>query len=268
MSYVIYDDYVNADIDNLTYKIISRSLIKPTINLILTSIFDDENCDEIQSANNIIVLEYIETTVSNYVFNYEFNLDFIINSDYECKCKAECQCEDKVNITVRESFKKAKKQFDFNLHTDRIFDYIDAESTDTEFTRLRNLAYPIFGILLSRELGRWAFYNGLYEAGFNNNSSATLLYGCTVGHLRIDLDKHITTEISDRNKKASDARWQVHREERKERKKKYLKIMKEQGFSTYTDAATYIKQHIDTDNKPSHPTVSRLLSEADKGDFS
>lgn len=240
----------------------------PNINLILNSILDDKNCNETQSANNIIFLEYIETTVSNYVFNYEFNLDFIINSDYECKCKEECQCDYKVSITVRERFKKAKKQFDFNLHTDRIFDYIDAESTDTEFTRLRNLAYPIFNILLSRELGRWAFYNGLYEAGANNNSSATLLYGLTLGHLKIDLDKHITTEISDRNKKASDARWQVHREEKKKRKKKYLKIMKELGFSTYTDAATYIKQNIDTGSMPSFNTICRLLSEADKGDFS
>ena len=44
--------------------------------------------------------------------------------------------------------------------------------------------------------------------------------------------------------------------------------MKDKGFSTYTDAATYIKLHIDTGKSPSFNTVFSLLSEADKGDFS
>ena len=134
--------------------------------------------------------------------------------------------------------------------------------------RIREVAYDVSHILLYRELGRWAFYHGAYETGITYNSTATLLYGGAIRNKKQNFDSYIKDEISARGKKASDARWQPHREERKERKKKYLKIMKEQGFSTYTDAATYIKQHIDTDNKPSHPTVSRLLSEADKGDFS
>ena len=94
---------------------------------------------------------------------------------------------------------------------------------------------------------------------------AIFIYAGTLRRLGIN---DIESELSARGKKASDARWESHREERKERKKKYLKIMKEQGFSTYTDTATYIKLHVDTGSSPSFHTICRLLSEADKGDFS
>ena len=81
------------------------------------------------------------------------------------------------------------------------------------------------------------------------------------------IDEH-KKKLSDNNRKAANKRWQPRREEKKKRKEQYLQIMKEKGFSTYTDAAAYIKQYVDTDKKPSFNTVCRLLSAADKGDFS
>ncbi|MGE6361862.1 hypothetical protein [Psychrobacter glacincola] len=268
MTYVIYDDYIDADTDSVSYKILSKSLLQPYTTLISEAILDDKNCDEVQSANNLMFLEYIETAISNYVSDYDFNLDLNVNSNYTCDCEGECDRNCYTNKNVTNSLWKAKKQFDFDLYISRALDYIDAEYQTSESIRIKKLAYPIAQTLLSREIGRWAFYHGFYEIGAIFNSSATLSYGCIIGHSKIDIDTYIATEISERSKKASDVRWQMHRTRKKGQKEEYLKIMKDKGFSTYSDTAAHIKLHVDTANSPSFPTICRLLSEADKGDFS
>lgn len=269
MTYVIYDDDgFNARSGRLTYEATERFLIKPTIDLMLNSILNDKNCNEAQSAINISFLEQQEAVMSRYVADFDFDFDIDVSS-YQCSCEGKCKRECLVNAAVNYNFKEIIRQFEADTDNDiEELDYVTDEYTEEDFMRIREVAYDVSHILLYRELGRWAFYHGAYETGITYNSTATLLYGGAIRNKKQNFDSYIKDEISARGKKASDARWQPHREERKERKKKYLKIMKEQGFSTYTDAATYIKQHIDTDNKPSHPTVSRLLSEADKGDFS
>ncbi len=269
MAYVIYDDDgFNSKSGRLTYVATERFLIKPTICLMLNSILDDKNCNEAQSAINISFLEWQEAVMSSYVADFDFDFDIDVSS-YQCSCKGVCERECLVNAVVNYNFKEIIRQFEADTDNDiEELRYITDEYTEEDFMRIREVAYEVSHILLYRELGRWAFYHGAYETGIIYNNTATLLYGGAIRNKKQVLDSYIKDEISARGKKASEARWQLHREERKKRKKKYLKIMKDKGFSTYTDAATYIKQHIDTDNKPSHPTVSRLLSEADKGDFS
>lgn len=269
MTYVIYDDDgFNAKSGRLTYEAIERFLIKPTIDLMLNSILDDKNCDEAQSAINIAFLEHQETLMSDYVifYDYDFSPD---TSGYECDCEGVCERQCLINAVVDYNFKKIIMQFEADIDNDiEELSYITDEYTEADFMRIREVSYNITRILLYRELGRWAFYNGAYETGISYNSVATLIYGGAINNKTQDVDSYIKDEISNRNKKASDARWQPHREKKKERKEKYLKIMKDKGFSTYTDAATYIKLHIDTGKSPSFNTVFRLLSEADKGNFS
>ncbi|MER2162888.1 MAG: hypothetical protein ABS921_02070 [Psychrobacter alimentarius] len=267
MAYVIYDDFINADSNSLIYKILSRNLTRPDVDALLNAVLNDRNCDEIQSANSSYFLEHIETAVSNYVFNYDFDLDFTVNPDYKCDCDDECDRECYINAVVMSRFKKVVKQFDTDIENDASFDYVLPEHTEEEFLRITDMSYSIARILLYRELGRWAFYHGFYETGATYNSGATILYGLASHKGKIDLDDYISTEMSGRGKKASDVRWEPYREKKKERKNKYLKIMKDKGFSTYTETAAYIKLHIDTDKSPSFNTVCRLLSEADKGNF-
>ncbi|MGE6482090.1 hypothetical protein ACQKEI_12145 [Psychrobacter namhaensis] len=83
-----------------------------------------------------------------------------------------------------------------------------------------------------------------------------------------DSGEYFKSEQSKKNTKAANVGAEKKRSLRQQKKKEYLQIMKEKGFTSYTDTATYIKQYIDTDNTPSYRTVCQWLSQADKGDFS
>lgn len=268
MSYVIYDNNFNDEAGRLTYEAAERFLMRPSIDQFLNSILDDKNCNEAQSAINISFLEQQEAVMSRYVADFDFDFDIDV-SNYQCSCDGDCERQCVVNAAVNYNFKQIVKQFEIDTDNNiEQLNYVTDEYTEEDFMRIREVAYDVSHILLYRELGRWAFYHGAYETGMNYNNVAALLYGGAIKDKQQDFDSYVKNEISARGKKASEARWQVHREKRKENKKKYLKIMKEQGFSTYNDAATYIKLHVDTGKTPSFNTVCRLLSEADKGDFS
>lgn len=84
----------------------------------------------------------------------------------------------------------------------------------------------------------------------------------------IDYDSLVEERISVQNKSKADSRWSKHNKTRPEKKKQYLNIMRDKKFTTFADTATYIKQHVDIDKSPSHDTVCRWLSQANKGNFS
>ena len=90
--------------------------------------------------------------------------------------------------------------------------------------------------------------------------------------LIVEVDKFapklIEYEMSVSNKKKAKTRWSKHNQTRPEKKKQYLEIMDQENFTTFAETAEHIKQHIETDKKPSYDTIKRWLSQASKGDFS
>ena len=88
------------------------------------------------------------------------------------------------------------------------------------------------------------------------------------------LNVTVSVNIYDRSSKAmkgrqkASKRWSKHNQTRPEKKKQYLEIMDQENFTTFAETAEYIKQHIETDKKPSYDTIKRWLSQASKGDFS
>ena len=241
---------------------------KPSLSFMLNSILDNENCNEEQSANNISFLEHIETCISGYIFDFDFDFDFSIEIDYECYCESECDQDCYINTVVGHKFKDVVENLELELENNPEFDFVNEKYTDDEFVRISNVAYTIAQILIYRELGRWAFHFGYYQTGVSYHGVATLLYGSAIATNGKNATNFIDSEISLRNQKAADTRWEAHRKNRVERKNRYLQIMKDKEFSTYSDTAAYIKMHIDTGKSPSFNTICRLLSEADKGDFS
>lgn len=87
-------------------------------------------------------------------------------------------------------------------------------------------------------------------------------------NLTADVCIHEKNKLSFKGREKANTRWGKHNQERTEKKRRYLKIMRDNRFTTFADTATYIKQHVEKDSKPSHDTVKRWLSEANKGDFS
>lgn len=243
----------------------TSNLHMPAATQIMNAILKDKECSEFESKNNTLFMRRVMDDVSEYVDNVELNYSDGNDFDGSINCECDYDCECSLNDFSMHAFKEVFRRFDVDIYNDLFLDKLFEGYTKQEVIRIAPNAYEILRITLFKRLASLAYEIGLYGVSCKMHELAIFIYAGTVRYLGFN---DIESELSARGKKASDARWQPHREERKERKKKYLKIMKEQGFSTYTDAATYIKQHIDTDNKPSHPTVSRLLSEADKGDFS
>lgn len=87
-------------------------------------------------------------------------------------------------------------------------------------------------------------------------------------NLTADVCIHEKNKLSFEGKEKAKTRWGKHNQERSEKKRQYLEIMRDNRFTTFADTATYIKQHVETGSKPSHDTIKRWLSEANKGDFS
>ena len=92
-----------------------------------------------------------------------------------------------------------------------------------------------------------------------------------ISDLRIKKPSHnkdiISQYIKKQNSENAQSRWKEHNKNRPEKKRQYLQIMRDKGFTTYSDTATYIKQEIETGQTPTYDTVCRWLSQADKGDF-
>ena len=243
----------------------TRNLYRPAATQIMNAILKDKECSDVESQNNHSFMRKVMDDVSEYVDNVELNYsdgnDF--DGSIDCKCDYNCECS--LNDFSMHAFMEVFRRFDTDIYNDFFLDKIFKCYTEQEQNRLIPHAYAILQVTLFKRLAVLAYEIGLYGVSCRMHEMAIFIYAGTLRRLGIN---DIESELSARGKKASDARWESHREERKERKKKYLKIMKEQGFSTYTDTATYIKLHVDTGSSPSFPTICRLLSEADKGDFS
>lgn len=253
----------------LMYKAFELSLSRPTNSQIAKTILLDNECNEIQSENNLSFLSRIRGAI--FTFLQRNKLDYRQHNNIEdnpkCECDYDCECY--LNKFIMPAFKNLALSFEPYMNDGSLVSHILEEYTAEEKDRLLSCDLKETSrLMLYKELAYLAFDNGFYDVACWHHEATVLMYGGSIAGERFNPSEYVENELSARNKKASDARWQPHREERKERKKKYLKIMKDKEFRTYADTATYIKQHIDTDSKPSHPTVCRLLSEADKGDFS
>nr|WP_299040043.1 hypothetical protein [uncultured Psychrobacter sp.] len=240
-------------------------LYRPSATQLMNSILKEKECSVTQSENNTLFMRRVMDDISEYVDNIELNFsegnDF--DGTFECKCDYDCECS--LNNFSMHAFKEVYRKFDVDIYNDLFLNKLFEGYTEQEVSRIAPNAYEILKITLFKRLSVLAYEIGLYGVSCMMHEMAIFIYAGTLRHLGIN---DIESELSARGKKASDARWEPHREKRKERKEKYLKIMKDKGFSTYTDTATYIKMHVDTGSSPSFPTICRLLSEADKGDFS
>ncbi|WP_350657390.1 hypothetical protein [Psychrobacter sp. S1-30-MNA-CIBAN-0213] len=253
----------------LMYKTFELSLSKPTNSQIVSTILADEDCDRDQSENNFYFLDRVEDVIFTFLKRNELEYEKYNNFENKCECECDYDCECKINDFIIPAFHNLAFKFEHYLNDDSLINHILEEYNKEERERFlsRNLL-GIFNLMLYKGLAYLAFEHGFYEVSCWHHEVAIMIYGSAVANERFNPSDYIESELSIRNKKASDARWQPHREKRAKRKKQYLEIMKERGFSTYTDTATYIKQHIHTGSTPSFNTVCRLLSEADKGGFS
>ncbi|MGM8885213.1 hypothetical protein ACS8FD_04665 [Psychrobacter sp. 1U2] len=240
----------------------ANSLRFPLNEIVAWAIFGDSNFS--LPENSLIYSNYADLHIDSTKINPE-HLE-LMSSIEESVIKCIDQNKDSVNFSTIDSSYEG-----INSILDR---FLSAKYQELDsLIHQKNSAFKDSSIrwavliIAYREMAIFAFKNGSYYVAMQLNEFCKDCQSQIMFKNIKFIDEH-KKKLSDSNRKAANKRWQPRREEKKKRKEQYLQIMKEKGFSTYTDAATYIKQNIETGKKPSFPTVCRLLSEADKGDFS
>ncbi|MBH0007386.1 hypothetical protein [Psychrobacter sp. SWN149] len=255
------EKFTMDDVNKSLYVTMKLNLRYPINEIVAWSIFGDTTSLE---PNTLLYSNYSEGIVKNISIN-----------------KAHIELMNNIEQDIKQYISKNIHNVDFSTVdsadegiNDLLDDFLPKKHKELALLSFEKNSifkgYPIWWaslVIAYREMAIFAFSNENYYVAIQLSEFCRECQAQMVFKNVVFIDQY-KKKFSGMNKKASDTRWQPHREEKKKRKKKYLKIMKDKEFSTYTDAATYIKQYIDTDKKPSFPTVFRLLSEADKGNFS
>lgn len=149
-----------------------------------------------------------------------------------------------------------------------IFHKILISHSIEEIKRIGIMLDEIFRIYIFKSISLIAYELTAYELCLKYHDFAMCLFASSVVQIGYDRNDYFEKMASLNGIIASEARWAPQTEYRQQKKKEYLQIMTEKGFTSYADTAAYIKQHIDIDKTPSYRTVCQWLSQADKGDFS
>lgn len=127
----------------------------------------------------------------------------------------------------------------------------------------RPLTFKVIQMLAARKAAIVAFEKAHYYTAMEFYKNLIEMLNVTVS-----VNIYDRSSKSLKGKEKAKTRWSKHNQTRPEKKKQYLQIMDQQNFTTFAETAEYIKQHIETDKKPSYDTIKRWLSQASKGDFS
>lgn len=184
-----------------------------------------------------------------------------------------------IEIDIKKCIKSNLDKIDFASYKDAlkdinqiILDFV-LNVRDNELYEIENkkpelgVGFHASHMIFLREMALVAFKNSHYSLALELHLRCKELVSVIVETDKI-APKFLEYKMSTNNKKKADNRWSKHNQTRPEKKKQYLQIMDEQNLTTFTETAEYIKQHIETDKKPSYDTIKRWLSQASQGDFS
>lgn len=255
----------------LMYKYFEINLSKPTDNQIAKTILSDEECDKVQSENNLSFLSRVRGAIFTFLqrneLDYKKQNGFKGNSKCECECDYDCECN--LNKSVMPSFKKLVLSFEPYMNDDSLVNHILEEYTAEEKDRLLSCDLrEVLRLILYKELAYLAFDNELYDISCWHHEATVLMYGGAVTNKGFDPSEYIESELSARAKKANEARWQGHVEQLR---RKYLGLDKQRQSElgkklTIKSVATWIYEHHNQDDLV-YETIRDHLSKARKGEF-
>ena len=253
----------------LMYKSFELSLSRPTNSQVAKTILLDNECNEIQSENNLSFVSRVRGAICTFLQRnkLEYKQYNDLEDNYKCECDYDCECY--LNKFIMPAFKNLALSFEPYINNGSLVNHILEEYTTEEKDRLLSCDLrEILRLMLYKELAYLAFERGLYDVSCWHHEATVLMYGGAITNEQFDPSEYIESELSARNKGKANKRWSKHNQLRPKKKKQYLEIMDKQNFTTFAETATYIKQHIETGKKPSYRTVELWLRQASRGDFS
>lgn len=243
------------------YRVFEDSLSKPSRDSIASSIFNNNDCNDLQSNNNYSFLRKIEEAVNDYTNSLKLSFENI--NELEA-----VDCD--LNNFVMSTFINIARDFesDPNIKTSLISSALEEYSIEERNRLLDFNLLEITRVMMYKSLAYLSFNLGLYEISFKHHEAAVLIFGSLTSKIHFDDKGYIEEVVSSIGKKGAEARWSKHNQTRPEKKRKYLQIMDQHNFTTYSETAEYIKQNIETGKTPTYETIKRWLAQARKGDFS
>ncbi len=242
------NDLDKERLNNDLYATIRKTILEVTNLKITWAAFGDRNYFSDETLNDAFMAskdyDLVNNTIYPYVkYYFDTNIDDVDFSSYEASSTS-------LNIITTNILLKA------------IDDGLDKlgsrKKSDTN-----SYMFMVVFMLAMRQAAIIAFDKSHYY-------TAMKFYKRLVGALDLTADVciHEKNKLSFESRKKANTRWGEHNQKRAEKKRQYLKIMRDNRFTTFAETAEYIKQNIETDKTPSYDTIKRWLSQANKGDFS
>ncbi|MGP5491608.1 hypothetical protein [Psychrobacter celer] len=254
---------------------IEKILSVPTNLNIAESILQHSTCSVLEKNNNIIFLGDIEQkTVSYCDNNFNFDLEAFENYSLPSEHLDECMATGENKLTyllhryTEDVLSKLFSDFVNNPENYAPFRATTSSFQESEIERLNYNLESIVEVYLYKTISILAYRLDAYDVALMYHDFVMTTYSGGIIEVSYDSGSYFKSEISKKNTEAANIGAKPKQDFRKKKKIEYLAIMNEQGFTSYADTATYIKQYVDTDKTPSYRTVYDWVSKADKKDFS
>lgn len=185
----------------LMYKSFELSLSRPTNSQVAKTILSNEECDKVQSENNLYFVSRVRGAISTFLQQNE--LDYKQHSNledsYKCECDYDCECY--LNKFIMPSFKKLALDFEPYMSDGSLVNHILEEYTLEEKDRLLSCDLrEILRLMLYKELAYLAFNDGFYDVACWHHEAAVLMYGGAITNDRFNPSDYIEeSEVLSRN---------------------------------------------------------------------
>jgi hypothetical protein len=257
------------------YKAFTDNLDRPRTIDIAHNMLSHRKCHELQQKNNLYFLDIVEAASYAYTSEkFKFDLNYFqdnkasFQKNYSNMKRTESRDEYALNRYIESLFIQMDKDLDIEIHEYHNFQNILAPYSGAELKRLQIMMYEIIRIYTYKWLSILAFDLDAFDVASIYHDYAVILYGGGTVQLSYESGAYYKEQLSISNTRAANIGAKEKKDFRIKKKLEYIAIHRNKGFKNMRATAEYIKQYVDTDEKPAYETVYRWLREANKGDFS
>lgn len=247
------------------FRAVMDNIERPrTIDIARNILFHDK-CHELQQKNNIYYLEIIEAASHAYI-DEKFKFDFsyfqenliVFQEGYTSRKRTESKDEYALNRYIETLFAKIDEDIDTEIYEYHNFQKILASYSGAELDRLKHMIEELIRIYLYKNLSLLAFELNAFNVALTYHDYAVVLYSGGVVQIDYESENYLQREISAKNAKAANQRWEKTNSKRPDRKMRYYKTMTEKNLSSAAKAAEYIVIN-DNEEKLAYSTILRDL---------
>lgn len=229
----------------LMYKSFEISLSRPTNNQIAKTILSNEECDKVQSENNLSFLSRIRGAIFTFLQRNELDYKQYNNleGNPECECDYDCECY--LNEFIMPAFKNLALSFAPHMNDGSLVRHILEEYTVEEKDRLLSCDLrEVLRLMLYKELAYLAFEHGFYDVACWHHEATVLMYGGSIVGERFNPSDYIDeNEVLSRNYKSIGAKgglkkalnYQERQQKALDHHDKYLSEKNEKGKYIYSN---------------------------------